>query len=145
MKPFEMEPMWLTFTGRSIMFPAVYTPHSQFGHTKFSITADAMKILKADADTMDFVAQFLSGPDQDRVHATCIARPEVICSDVPRLVAKLAGIDARNLNRDRIFAECPLVSIGVVPYRYEIPGGSKSGYALMLRKVEISLPHEDVT
>lgn len=134
-----MEPIWLTFPGRAIMFPAVYTPHSQFGHTKFSIAADAMQILKADDDTKDFVAQFLSGHEQDRVCASSVMRPEVICADVPGLVAKLAELDARNLNRDRIFAECALVSFGVVPYRYEIPGGKNGGgYSLMLRKVQIS-------
>lgn len=141
MKPFEMEPMWLTFTGRAILFPAVYAAHSQFGQTKFRITADATRILKADADTLEFVAQFLCGRDQDHITATCLTRPEVICGTMPRLVAKLQEMDARNLNRDRIFADCPLVSIGVVPYRYE-PCLGPGGYALMLRKVEISLPQE---
>lgn len=139
MKAFEMEPTWLTFPGRAIMFPAVYAPHTQFNHTKFGIHAVAT-LMRRDPALEDFAAQFVCA--HGRIHASSVTRPEVECSDVPRLVAALQGLDARNVNRDRIFGECPIVSIGVAPYRYHLPSGAE-GYGLMLRKVRISLPHEE--
>lgn len=137
-KLWEMEPTWLTFPGNAIMFPAIYTAHSQFGQTKYGIHADALR-MRRDPDAEDFIQQFID--EKGRIHATSVGRPEVECLTVARLVAELQGLDARNINRDRIFTTCPLVSIGVAPYRYNVPP-DREGYSLTLRKVRISLPHE---
>lgn len=158
-RAFEMEPVWLMFRGKGITYPAIYEPRDQFGSgsLRYSIVADMARLHKADEDTDCFARQFM-GP-KGFITAKSGARPEVECYDVDRLVLELQRLDARNINRDKLFTKCALVSIAVSPIRYSIPTASawahrlpvapdtkneKFGYSLYLHKVRISLPHEEV-
>ncbi len=150
MKPFEMEPTWLTFPGGAIVYPHVYNASTQFNtFHKYSISADAARLHGAYSDdTRTFIRLHTSA--KGFITAKTVGRPEIECSTLPRLVAKLQEMDAQNINRDHLFADCALVSFGVSPYRYELPPVARSikaenemfGYALYLHKVRISLPHE---
>lgn len=149
MKPFEMEPTWLTFPGGAIVYPRVYVAGSQFGCLKYAISADAARLHGAYSDdTRTFVKLHTSA--KGFVTAKSAARPEIECSTLPRLITKLQEMDAQNVNRDKLFDDCALVSFGVSPYRYELPAVARSvkeesemfGYALYLHKVRITLPHE---
>lgn len=153
-RAFEMEPVWLTFLGKAIMYPSIYQAHDQFdtGIAKYSLTADIKRLYKADADTDCFARQFMGA--KGFITAKSGARPEVECYDIDRLTLELQRFDTRNIKRDRIFTECPLVSMAVSPIRYSIPTANawahrlpvapdtkdeRFGYSLYLHKVRISL------